>query len=128
LRSFYITILDEMRRPVTENSSASQKVVEAEKLARANISNAELSVEMLAVSLKCSGDYLSRLFHRERGMTLSRWIMQERIDMAVELLKNPRHNVAEVGWACGFASTSYFIRVFRQYEHMTPLEFRRLRR
>ncbi len=124
LNAFYVTVLDEIQHPSMDADTCSPKVVEVVKLVRANLANSDLSVVMLAESLRCSSDYLSRLFHRERGITMSRWIIGERIEMAQELLRDPRYNVAEVGWACGFTSTSYFVRVFHAHAGMTPNAFR----
>ncbi len=124
LQAFLVTTLDEASRVPVKDVAGSPKVAEAEKLVWANLSNPELSVAMLASSLACSADYLSRIFHRERRMTLSRWIVQERVKMACEFLADLRYNISEVGWTCGFASASYFVRVFRELKNQTPKAYR----
>jgi AraC-like DNA-binding protein len=58
-------------------------------------------------------------------MTMNVWITRERIQLASELLARPGHNIAEIGWTCGFTSPSYFIRVFRAHTGMTPRIWRR---
>jgi AraC-like DNA-binding protein len=126
LNAFLITLLDEIERPVERVArTCSPKIVETETLVRAYLGNPDMSVSMLASSLGCSADYLSRLFRRERKVTLSRWIVSERIAMARELLRDQRYNISEVGWACGFNSPSYFVRVFREHTNLTPLAFRK---
>lgn len=126
LNAFLVTMLDELDHPVAKVAhTCSPKIVEAEKLARTHLGNPDLSVSMLASSLGCSADYLSRLFHQERRVTLNRWIVNERINMARELLRDQRYNISEVGWACGFNSPSYFVRVFRTHTNLTPLAFRK---
>jgi len=52
------------------------------------------------------------------------WITRERIQLATELLARPGHNISEIGWACGFTSPSYFIRVFRAHTGLTPKVWR----
>lgn len=118
--AFLVTLLGELHRPAVESDARSPFVRKAEKLARATLADPELSVAGLADSAGCAGDTLSRLFHRERGMTLTNWIARERVELAKELLPDARYNVAEVGWACGFSTPSYFIRVFRSHTGMTP--------
>jgi transcriptional regulator GlxA family with amidase domain len=51
----------------------------------------------------------------------------ERVALAQRLLDEGNYQVAEVGWACGFAQPSYFIRVFRARTGLTPLAWRRNR-
>jgi len=124
LEVFLITMLGELHRPSRSTDSQSPLMVEAEKMARALLGNPDLSVASLAATLGCSADYLSRRFHQEHGLTLTGWITRERLIMAKDLLADPRHSIAEIGWMCGFASASYFIRVFRQQTNLTPRAWR----
>lgn len=124
LKSFLITLLGELHQPAGGTASQSPLVAGAERLARAQLGDPELSVARLAASLGCSADYLSRRFHSERGLTLSLWMARERVTMARDLLTEPRHSIAEVGWMCGFSAPSYFIRVFRQQTGLTPRVWR----
>ncbi|MBC8040011.1 MAG: helix-turn-helix domain-containing protein [Opitutaceae bacterium] len=124
VEAFVVTLLGELHRPAAVSDARSPFVREAEKLARAMLAEPELSVERLAASVGCATDTLSRQFHRERGVTLTTWIAKERVALAKELLADARYNVAEVGWACGFSTASYFIRVFRAHTGMTPRAWR----
>lgn len=108
-----------------QESSATPLVAEVEKIIRVEISRQDLSVATLAARLACSPDHLTRRFRAERGMALNFWITRERIALASRLLERAEHNVAEVGWACGYTSPSYFISVFRKHTGMTPLQWRR---
>ena len=124
LEVFLITLLSELNRPSAARSSRSPLVAEAEKLARTLLPDPELSVARISRALGCSADYLSRRFHEERGITLTAWITQERMELAKDLLNDPQRNIAEIGWACGFNEPSYFIRVFRQQTGVTPRTYR----
>jgi AraC-like DNA-binding protein len=124
LEAFFITTLAELQRPSIESDPRSPLVAEAEKLARALLSDPELSVVRLAGSVGCSADYLSRKFQQEKGQTLTGWIARERVALARDLLPDPRRSVSEVAWMCGFSAASYFIRVFRQQTGLTPRAWR----
>ena len=124
LKSFLITVLGELHQPTGGTASRSPLVAGAEMLARTQLGDPELSVARLAASLGCSADYLSRRFHKERGLTLTLWMARERVTMARDLLTEPRYSIAEVGWMCGFSTPSYFIRVFRQQTGLTPRVWR----
>ncbi len=121
---FIVTLLGELHRPAVTSDARTLYVREAEKLVQSMLPEPELSVERLAKATGCAADTLSRQFHRERGVTLTTWIAKERVELAKELLADARYNVAEVGWACGFSTASYFIRVFRAHTAMTPRAWR----
>jgi AraC-like DNA-binding protein/mannose-6-phosphate isomerase-like protein (cupin superfamily) len=124
VEAFLLTVLGELQRPAQTAPAGSALVVETEKLAHTHLADPALSVATLAKGLGCTPDHLSRRFHRERGVALNTWIRRERVRAAQELLADSRYNIAEVGWACGFATPSYFIRVFREHTGLTPLLFR----
>jgi AraC-like DNA-binding protein len=107
-----------------QGNESSLLVAEAAKLVRVQLSQTEMTVGSIAAKLGCSPDHLTRRFSAERGMTLNVWIARERIQVACDLLARPGHNVKEIGWTCGFASASYFIRVFRAHTGMTPRMWR----
>ncbi len=109
----------------TENTTLTPLVAELEKVIRVEIARQDLSVATLASRFGCSPDHLTRRFRAERGVALNAWITRERIDLACHLLEQPEHNIAEVGWSCGFASPSYFISVFTRQKGVTPLAWRK---
>ena len=99
-------------------------MLEAERIVRVEVSRLDLSVQSVAARIGCSPDHLTRLFRSEHGMSLGVWIAKERMQLACDLLAHPELNIAEVGWTCGFASPSYFIRVFKSYTGTTPKAWR----
>jgi AraC-like DNA-binding protein len=48
-----------------------------------------------------------------------------RIERAKELLKDPKKNVSEVAFDIGYSGISYFTKVFKAQEGMTPMEFKK---
>lgn len=94
-------------------------------LVRAQLGDAALSVQRLAVALGCSADYLSTQFRRESGVCLAEYINRQRLSHAKQLLTATGLNVSEVAWACGYREPGYFIRQFRRHEGVTPLVWRR---
>ncbi len=126
--AFLVSVLSGLNTDAAQQESTSTPLVaEVEKIIRVEISRSDLSVATLAARVGCSADHLTRRFRAERGVALNAWITRERIDLACNLLERPEHNVAEVGWACGFSSPSYFISVFNRHKKTTPLDWRRKR-
>lgn len=127
VQAFLASIVSALRRPGNLlPTKGSPLIAEAEKLARVDISQPELSVASIAARLGCSADHLTRLFREGLGMGLAAWIIRERVELACEILARPGHNISEVAWSCGFTAPSYFIRVFRRHKGMTPLAWRQL--
>lgn len=81
------------------------------------------SVDDLARRLYVSREYLSRLFSKTMGITLSRYITLKRIELAKNLLRKGE-TLSDVSAACGWEDYSYFIHVFHREVGITPAKFR----
>lgn len=103
-----------------------RKVSQCRQLVRAGLTNPQMSVRTLAESLRCAPDYLSHLFCKSTGITLSKFINCERISHASGLLSNTDLSVKEIAWASGFSDPGYFSRIFRRFSGVSPRGFRRL--
>lgn len=80
--------------------------------------------ESLAAMVYLTPDYLSHLFKRETGFSLTNYIIYERIEEAKRMLAGTDKSVSEIATRCGFQNISYFSRQFRRFTGVTPREFR----
>jgi AraC-like DNA-binding protein len=126
-RVFLRVLAEETRRAEPRVRRYSPLVEAARAVARSHLADPRLSMEWLARAAGCSPDHLARRFRAETGGTVVAWLTGERVVLAQRLLAEGNYQVAEVGWACGFAQPSYFIRVFRARTGLTPLAWRRTR-
>lgn len=78
----------------------------------------------LAETFHFSVPYLSKLIHKETGMTFSLLLRGFRVRKAKELLKETQQKVEEVAKAVGFQQTAQFIRAFKAETGMTPAKYR----
>ncbi len=85
---------------------------------------ANISARDLSKHLNISYSYLSKLMTRELGSSLSAYIMARRIENAKKLLLSTEKSMAEIGYECGFASSSAFIHHFKELTGKTPRVFR----
>lgn len=85
-----------------------------------------LTTSQVATELGYNPDYLNRAFQQTYRHTLTQEIHRSRLGYARYLLLTSHKNVAEIATACGFTDTRYFSRLFKRYEGMTPMQFRRL--
>lgn len=86
--------------------------------------------EKIAVSELAAAVYLSerecfRAFQNCLHMTPMEYIKSYRLHIACQMLAKGNEPVTVVGSACGLGSSSYFGKVFREYMHCTPTEYRR---
>jgi len=66
----------------------------------------------------------ARCFKRTLHMTPFSFLIGYRIDRAKELLSGSSKPVTEISFDCGFPSTNYFGKTFREKTGMTPSEYR----
>jgi len=78
----------------------------------------------IARKVGLSPEYLSRLFHRETGRTITRYLMELRVAEFKRLLLLPERNVTFAIFDSGFQSVSQGNRAFRDICGMSPKEFR----
>lgn len=69
-------------------------------------------------------DYLTRLFKKHTGEGPLAFIHKVRLGKAKELLTRTDQTIGEIAQAAGFQDEKYFMRLFRQYERMTPSQYR----
>lgn len=85
-----------------------------------------ISLRELSEYASLSPFYYTRLFTRQTGLTPHQYILATRISCAKYLLKTTDLTIKEVGLYSGFTSESSFSTTFRQWEHITPSDYRAL--
>lgn len=86
--------------------------------------NSDLSLRTLAEKLNISGSYLSTIFKKETGQTLTDLITNRRVERAKELLRTTRLQVQTVAQHCGIVDVHYFSKIFKKITGMTPKAYR----
>src|SRR5690606_15016354 len=87
-----------------------------------NLSDEAFGVSELAEAMNMSRSNLLRKVKKDTRLSVSQLISQVRLKHAMELLRKSSLNVSEVAHEVGFASTSYFIKCFREYYGYPPGE------
>lgn len=85
----------------------------------------KLTVDFLAEQIHLSPDYLSKYFKKHTGKTLSQFLMETRINKAKQLLKKTDESIADIGYACGYSSSSNFRKYFTRLVGLSPREYRK---
>ncbi|SDX99769.1 response regulator [Paenibacillus sp. CF384] len=114
-------ILDSIEH-IETNSRSVHDVI---KFIRGNYSDKEISVNMLADHVHLTPTYLSSLFRKETGETISEYIAKVRIEKSADLLLEPQAKLYEVAVRSGYNDANYFAKAFKKIKGMTPSQFRR---
>lgn len=85
----------------------------------------KITLNELAAAVGISSAYLSRLFHKEVGMTVSEYIMNKRIQAAENMLKFSEYSISEISNYLCFSSESHFIHLFKKHTGETPKNYRK---
>ena len=88
--------------------------------------DSDLSLKRFASELFLNTSYLSSLFKKETGMTLTDYVNQHRIGYAKRLLKSTTLSIQAVATSVGITDIHYFTRLFRRETGLSPREFRKL--
>lgn len=84
----------------------------------------EISREQIADYVYLNPGYLSRLFKKETGESLSDYILRKRMAMAKRELTHSDEPISKVARSLGYNSLSYFGKSFKRFYGMNPQDFR----
>lgn len=83
-----------------------------------------ISIRKLSRKLGYSHEALTRLFTKTYGMPPSQYLQDSRLKKASSLLEEGKLSVKEITELTGFASQSYFARLFKMRLKTTPRKYR----
>lgn len=86
----------------------------------------ELSRESLAEMVYLNADYLARVFKKEVGDSIGNYIMNQRMNIAKELLEKTDQPINAIAIRVGYDNFSYFSKVFKTETSYTPKEYRKM--
>lgn len=83
-----------------------------------------LSLEALAEISYLHPDYLSRIFKKETGMNLNRYIKTFRLNQACRQLETTQQKITAISASVGYQNCAYFIRSFTEHFGISPEKYR----
>lgn len=75
--------------------------------------NQQITLDSLADKFHFHPSYISRSFHKNKGITIKAYINQRRIKHAIYLLETSDLPIKDIAHSCGFVNISHFNRVFK---------------
>ena len=121
----YHMVLDYTRRVerVRLGKNPSKLLLQVSNYVQHNLSR-PVDVDDLAKTLFISRTHLAWRFKQETGMTLTDFILGEKIEEAKRLLRYSEKSLTLIADYLGFSSQSHFTRIFKKYSGKTPKEYR----
>ncbi len=89
-----------------------------------NFADPDLCLKTLATKFNLSTPYISRMFKKSTGNTLSDYIHMLRLSLAKNYLAEGM-TLNDIAEKCGYANTLTLIRAFKKYEGVTPSEYKK---
>lgn len=86
--------------------------------------SADLGLKSLAEAQNINASYLSALFKKETGQTITDYVSQKRVRLALQLLSSTRLQIQTIAQHCGIPDVNYFTKIFKKYIGKTPKQFR----
>lgn len=86
--------------------------------------NKQIRIKDLCEVCNYTPNYLSRLFKKVLGETITDYINKERMKKACFLVKNSNYTISEISDMLGFFSPYYFSVVFKKYYKMSPSQYK----
>lgn len=83
------------------------------------------SVEEIASHCAITDRYLRKLFVKQTGIQIVDYKHKLRMQMALELLKDPEQRLTDIAYRCGYSTQQYFNKVFKDYYGVNPGQMRR---
>ncbi len=129
----YNAIVDSIRKAVniiknnntTNDRNESKYITQIKDYIRLNYKK-QLTVQQIANELHLSSAYIGQIFIQSEGEKIGDHITKIRIRQAKKMiLSNQDFKMDEIALQCGFETTSYFYKKFKQLEGITPYEFRK---
>lgn len=84
----------------------------------------KIQVQKIAKKLNLNPNYLSELFHKYEGITITEYVHRKKIELAKNLLVYSTYTYSEIAAYLGYSSQSHLGRQFKQYTGITMSQYR----
>ena len=108
-----------------EEVAKSQTVIERVKTYIKENYNNDITRDDIANYVFLNPDYLSRIFKKATGLSLSEYLTELRIEKAMILLATTNIQISSIADEVGYNNMNYFSKIFKKTTGNTPVEHRK---
>jgi YesN/AraC family two-component response regulator len=87
--------------------------------------NEKITLDMVCKEVFLSKAYLSKIFNNKMNCSFTQYVNKIRIQKSKPLLFDNKVTIIDIAYLVGFEDQSYFTKVFKQIEGISPGEYRR---
>ncbi|WP_044748188.1 response regulator transcription factor [Bacillus alveayuensis] len=107
-----------------QESTRSSAIRDAIRFIHENL-HKPFSLRDVSMYVHLNASYLSVLFKEETNMTFSEYVTRCRLQKAKSLLITTDLSIEEIAEKIGYQTAKYFIKLFKEFEGITPHQFRK---
>ncbi|MDR2127443.1 MAG: AraC family transcriptional regulator [Prevotellaceae bacterium] len=130
LRAYLIILLVELnkiyKKTLTEKLNSAEKITNKFKEILFDKPQKKMSVAEYASLLNITPNHLNKTIKSTTGKSPSEWIIESIITEAKILLYQTNLTISEISANTGILDQSYFSRIFKKQEGVSPVEFRKM--
>jgi DNA-binding response OmpR family regulator len=123
LRELFSTNVEKWEEKIASKNLDRIFLTKAIQITEDNLLNTQFSVENLADKLNISRTHLHRKLKLLTDQSATEFIRYVRLRRAVNLMKEGKYKINEIGFAVGFNSHHYFTKSFKMHFGISPTEF-----
>lgn len=125
-RADYIEkVADQKLLDVDSTQTSKASIREALQYVNDNLSQ-QISLKDVASAVHLNPSYFSVLFKEQTRLTFSEYLTRKRLQTAKKLLLTTNLSIEEIAEKVGYQTAKYFIRLFKEYEGITPSKYRKM--
>ncbi|KKI92184.1 hypothetical protein WQ54_10865 [Bacillus sp. SA1-12] len=124
IRQWSESLINQYKRSINEGNEGKSHIIRQVQKFIVNNLHEDVSLNKIGEHVYLHPVYLSRLYKKETGESLSSYILRTRMEKASHLLTNTNKKIGDIAKEVGYQKTQYFIRLFKEFYHTTPQKFR----
>lgn len=112
-------------KDISEADNKTLNIEQIKKFIVQNISNRDLSLKLVAEYFYVNPSYLSRIFKEKTDKTFSEYIVNAKLGIAIEMLKNSNAKAYEISKKIGIDDPNYFSNWFKKCTGVSVKEYKK---
>lgn len=88
----------------------------------------EITLDKISGKIHLAPQYICSLFKKETGMTITNFILKERIDLAKRYIISTQESMSTIAEVCGFNDYCYFSHAFKKLTGFSANQYRKINR
>ncbi|MFS1068650.1 GH39 family glycosyl hydrolase [Enterococcus casseliflavus] len=113
------------KKETMDRKKSTTKKIEEIKFYIDNNFQKDIKLADVANNLYLSEQYISRVFSKEVGLSISDYLVQKRLEKVRNELLHTEKSVIEIAYDVGFSNINSFNRIFKKYQGLTPTDYRK---